>query len=324
MNTSPSPVPPGADELASLWAARLDGGELDAAGRRELEAWLGQAPEHRELLSRYCQLSTDLERTLAPAISRSGLSDRPVVSRRRWLVATVAVAAAITLLLVLRRPAPASLQSVATVSAPQMVTLSEGTRVELNAHTRFAFRNAGSERRVQMLEGEAFFSVSHDASRPFFVETSAGTVRVTGTKFSVRSESAAELEVIVAEGSVEMSTPGNAGKIMLGAGNRGFARDGQTRKEELTFDAVEDALAWREGKIVLNGLTLQEALQRFGRYHDRRIDISPAAAGKHPAGSLNLGDLEGLLVTLNDPLNSLGVRATATRQLIRVRLDTEP
>jgi transmembrane sensor len=319
MKSSPSPAPPGADETASLWAARLDGGELDAAARRELAAWLDQAPENRALLSRYCQLSADLERTLAPTLAPSDGNPG-----RRWVYAALAVAAGIAVTFSFWRPAAAP-QELATLAAVQRtVILGDGTQVELNARTRLEFRDSGTERHVRLLEGEAFFSVSHDAIRPFFVESAAGTVRVTGTKFSVRSESTADLEVIVAEGSVELSAPGQAGKIILGAGNRGFSRAGQTGKEDLTRGAIEDALAWRDGKIVLNGLSLQETLERFGRYHDRRIDISPAAAGKRPAGRLNLADLDGLLVTLNDPGNNLGVRATSAPGLIRVRLATEP
>jgi transmembrane sensor len=324
MNTSPFTPPPEADETASLWAARLDGGELEADARRELAAWLGQAPENRERLSRYGQLSADLERTLAPAIAPSARAPR-----RRWVFAALAVAAAVAVTFSLWRPTPAP-QAVTTLTAAQRtVTLSDGTQVELNARTKLEFRHTGAERRVRLLEGEAFFSVSHDASRPFFVETAAGTVRVTGTKFSVRSESGAELEVIVAEGSVEMNAaaaaPGNEDRIMLAAGNRGFARAGQTGHERLTADALENALAWREGAIVLNGLTLQEALQRVGRYHDRRIEVTPAAAGKKDiAARMNLADLDGFLETIGGPDSTFGLRVSRSSDLIRVRLATEP
>lgn len=305
--------------MASLWAARLDGGELDAAARRELATWLDEAPENRALLSRYCQLSADLERTLAPAIP-------PAAGKRgrRWVHAALAVAAAVAVTLSFWRPAPAS-QALATIAAVQRtVVLGDGTQVELNARTQLEFRDSGTERRARLLEGEAFFSVSHDAGRPFFVETSAGTVRVTGTKFNVRSESAADLEVIVAEGAVELSTPGHAGKLVLGAGNRGFFRSGQTGRDDLAPGALEDALAWREGTIVLNGLTLQEALARYGRYHDRRIEVSPAAAGLHPGGRTKLADLEGFLDYLGDPAMGLGVRVSRSPNLIRVHLATEP
>ena len=351
MKTSLSPANPGADEQASLWAARLDGGALDADARRDLEAWLGQNPEHRQLLSQYCQLSADLEVMLAPVGSESGRAATPRQARgpelverapfaaghtiprstgRRWLAAAVAIAAVVAVTLVLWRPAPAA-QAIATAAATrQTVTLEDGTQVELNARTRLEFRNVGAERRVHLFEGEAFFSVSHDASRPFFVETPAGSVRVTGTKFNVRSESAADLEVIVAEGSVEMSTPPAAPgdgteKIMLVAGNRGFARDGgRPKKEALTPDALAAALAWREGEIVLNDLTLQQALQRFGRFHGLRIEVSTAAAGLHPGGRMPLGNLDGFLENIQRPDVGLGVRVTRDAGLVRVRLLGEP
>lgn len=338
MKTFLSPANPGADEQASLWAARLDGGALEADARRELETWLGQDTDHRRLLSQYCQLSADLEQILARAVPGSGRAATPLAAGhtiprktgRRWLAAAVAIAAVVAVTFMLWRPAPAA-QAIATSTANrQTVTLEDGTQVELNARTRLEFRNLGAERRVHLFEGEAFFSVSHDASRPFFVETPAGSVRVTGTKFNVRSESATDLEVIVAEGSVELSTPpatpgGNTDKITLGAGNRGFARDGRLgAKEALTPDALAAALAWRGGEIVLNGLTLQEALQRFGRYHDRRIEVSAAAAGQHPGGRMKLADFDGFLENISRPAGGLGVSVKQEAGLVRVRLLGEP
>lgn len=330
MKTSLSPANPGADEQASLWAARLDGGELDATARRELETWLNQDTDHRRLLSQYCQLSADLEQMLAPDLSPASHAAPVRQTGRRWLAAAVAIAAVVAVTFVLWRPAPAAQEIATSTATRQTVTLEDGTKVELNARTRLEFRNVGAERRVHLFEGEAFFSVSHDASRPFFVETPAGSVRVTGTKFNVRSESAADLEVIVAEGSVEMSTPpaapgGSTEKINLVAGNRGFARDGgRPKKEALTPDALAAALAWREGEIVLNDLTLQQALQRFSRFHGQRIEISAAAAGLHPGGRMALANLDGFLENIQRPDVGLGVRVTREANLIRVRLLGEP
>ena len=322
MKTPLSPALGEADEQASLWAARLDGGKLDAAARGELETWLGQAPENRALLSRYCQLSTDLEQALAPELAAPP-ADRG--SRRAWLIGAVAAAAAIAVTFTFWRPT-ASVQQVATVAGGrQTIMLGDRTQVELNARTKLEFRNTGAERRVRLFEGEAFFSVSHDSSRPFFVETPAGSVRVTGTKFNVRAETPADLEVIVAEGSVEMSLPATspvgAARTALRPGNRGFVRNGALEKELLAGEALDAALAWRTGDLVLSGLTLQQALQRFGRYHNQSFAISSAAAAKLPGGRAKLDDLDGFLDGIRQPLE---VQAAREGDLIRIRLVGEP
>ena len=64
MNTSLSHLDPAAEDQAALWAARLDGSVLSTADRIALDAWLAVSPDHRTLLSRYCQFSADLEQQM--------------------------------------------------------------------------------------------------------------------------------------------------------------------------------------------------------------------------------------------------------------------
>lgn len=68
------------------------------------------------------------------------------------------------------------------------LTLSDGTRVYLNAESRLKYPVVfrGTERVVE-LSGEAYFKVSKDALRPFVVKMNGVNVRVLGTSFNVRS-----------------------------------------------------------------------------------------------------------------------------------------
>jgi len=62
-----------------------------------------------------------------------------------------------------------------------------------------------------MRKGEAFFSVAHDTSRPFFVTVGDVQVRVVGTKFDVKRGVDA-VHIGVAEGVVEVRRPDGAAK----------------------------------------------------------------------------------------------------------------
>ena len=64
------------------------------------------------------------------------------------------------------------------------LTLSDGTRVYLNAESRLKYPVVfrGTERVVE-LSGEAYFKVSKDALRPFVVKMNGVNVRVLGTSF---------------------------------------------------------------------------------------------------------------------------------------------
>jgi len=300
MNSFPPPPESAADEQAALWAARLDGGTLRAGDRRALEAWLAEAPPHRGLLAQYCQFSADLEiqlGALAVPAPRRRATPRP----RRWIApAILAAAAALAVAVWVKRPA-SQIETVATPAGHrQSFTLSDGTQIELNARTRLHVELSGAERRVRLADGEAFFMVSKDKTRPFTVETAAGSVRVTGTTFDVCSNSASALDVMVVEGHVQVrpGQPGGAEPYLLGAGDALSARDQRVSRRQLSADDLADALAWRRGEIVLRGVPLRDALAAFGRYHGIAITVDPDAGSKLWGGQLSLDDLDGFFATL--------------------------
>jgi transmembrane sensor len=309
MKTSQQHLDSVADEQAALWAARLDGDNLSSAHRAELDAWLAARPEHRPLLSRYCQFSADLEQQV-PALVAAGVVTLPEATEpprqryrtlRRLTAVVLAAAAAIAAGVVTLRPKP-DIESVAMASAQRgSRTLADGTRVELNANTSLRFENGRTERRVRLAGGEALFVVAQDSTRPFFVETPTGSVRVTGTTFNVRTESStAALEVTVVEGSVQVH-PGDFGgansyaPLFLSAGEQFTARGGVMSTHVLSPANLEDALAWREGYIVFRATPLVEALARYARHHGCSIQAHPEIAGELVGGRYSIDDLGGFL-----------------------------
>jgi len=302
-----------AEEQASLWAARLDGGNLTAADRSALDTWLAENPTHRSLLSHYCQFSADLEENLLALVATGAVTlppeDQPLPARRRrslpWFAGTaLAAAAAVAFVFWLVRP-NVQFESIETPAAHrQSLTLADGSRVELNARTSLRIENSRTERRVQLVTGEAYFVVSKDQKRPFIVETPAGSVRVTGTIFNVRSETASQLEVTVVEGSVQVRPTETGGTladtpVRLGAGDRLSTSAQSVVPETLSASALEDALAWRRGQIVCNGMPLKEVAARFSHYHDRKIAVAPDAAELSISGLYSLDDLDGFFTTLD-------------------------
>lgn len=337
MNSSPThPHDSAAEEKAALWAARLEGGTLDAADRNALDAWLAEKPAHRALLSDYCQFSADLEQQL-PALVSSGAVKMPASaqpSRRRWSFSwltlaggTLAAAAAVALFLVVSSPSPGVETLATSVAQRQSFTLSDGTRVELNAQTSLLVENTRDERRVRLASGEAYFAVAKDPSRPFIVETPTGSVRVTGTVFDVRTDKVSELEVTVVEGSVQVRPSDTAGTgprspVALTAGDYLIATPAGVTRRTLDASGVEDALAWRQGKVVFNNTPLSVSLARFAQYHGRGITATPAAEKLPIGGSYSLDDLKGFLDALPQ-FRDVRVNYEPSG-IIRISLRTEP
>jgi transmembrane sensor len=336
--TSPHRSHPAAEEQASLWAARLEGGTLDAADRIALDAWLAAAPAHRALLSDYCQFSADLEQVLPELVAAGSVALPPAAAqparpwfRLSWLTlaggTALAAAAAVALFFTVATPAPKAETLATSVAQRQSFVLSDGTRVELNAQTSLLVENTRDERRVRLASGQAYFAVAKDPSRPFVVETPTGSVRVTGTVFDVRTDKVSELDVTVVEGSVQvrpMTLPGQApaSPRALTAGDQLTSGPAGTRFLKLTPAALDDALAWRQGQIVTTGLPLGTVLARFAHFHGRGLTATPGAEKLGIGGRYALGDLDGFL----DKLTAIHRNVRINREpngLIRVSLVTE-
>ena len=303
MNTSPH-----AEEQAALWAARIDGSTLGAADRAALDAWLAANPAHRLLLSSYCQFSADLEQRL-PLLAgiRDGLAESPTANnttrpfpwlpRPIWAGAMLAAVAVVAVMLWPDRTRQQLQTLTAPVGARQSAVLADGSQLELNAGTAATVEITGAARHVRLAGGEAFFRVNKDPDRPFLIETPAGSVRVTGTQFNVRTE-ADGLEVVVLEGSVQVRPGGTDATRTLLPGDRFAVQGGRIELERLPEPRLADALAWRTGQVVFHGTPLREALQRFARYHGRDLAASDTAATRLVGGRYSLDDLDGFLAAV--------------------------
>lgn len=95
-----------------------------------------------------------------------------------------------------------------TERTSRVAVLPDGSEVTLAPESELRFSKAfdGSQREVY-LEGEAFFSVSHDASRPFLVYTSQVVTKVLGTSFTVKAfRKEKDVTVAVRTGKVSVYT----------------------------------------------------------------------------------------------------------------------
>jgi len=246
--------------------------------------------------------------------------DRLLVRRRqrrknrvRVAVATAAcIAAAFWLVPYLK-----DTSTVATQPARQQtLALADGSQAELNAQTNIRTDFRYGRRTVHLTKGEAFFSVAKDSAHPFLVETPAGTVRVTGTKFNVRLAASNRVEVALLEGSVAV-TPSEqeSAPVDLAPGQLLDLAAGRPTVRTLTPSELEHTLAWRDGRAVFDGDTLADAAARFADYHGVTIAVNPGVASLHLGGSYPLADLQEFLDALETTLPVRVQRETGTYRI---------
>ena len=144
------------------------------------------------------------------------------------------------------------------------LTLSDGTSVWLNAMSelRFPTRFGNTERKV-FLEGEAYFEVAPDASRPFKVEANGTVVEVLGTHFNINSYNAVTTTVV--EGSVkvihaeksELLKPGQQARVTGGI----VVEPADMRK----------AIAWKNGDFYFRSDGIVDIMEQLARWYDLSI-----------------------------------------------------
>lgn len=158
------------------------------------------------------------------------------------------------------------------------VVLADGTKVGLNSASRLIYPQSfmGKERRV-VLSGEAFFDVTHDAERPFVVETSRMNVKVLGTRFNVNDyDDNEEVSTTLVNGSVEIVS-GDQQAFRLVPGEQAYGKENELEKREVN---VRLYTSWIDGKFLFNNTELEEIAKQISRWYDVEIFFSSESVKK--------------------------------------------
>ncbi len=200
-----------------------------------------------------------------------------------------------------------------------VVQLADGSTVTLNTDTEIKVNFSAKKRRVDLMKGEAYFSVSKDRQRPFEVVTASGLVRAVGTEFNVAVFNH-ELLVDVAEGIVQLEAatkfnpnPQVLTEIKIGEAVKFHHGDNQATIEKANLARIS---AWKANKIYFNANTLAEAATEYNRYIKERIVVVDNELNEQRiTGIFNLGDIDTFVFSLEQGLN---VRVERKQGLILV------
>ncbi|HEU4994991.1 MAG TPA: FecR domain-containing protein [Gemmatimonadaceae bacterium] len=278
--------------LDSDTLGRFLAGETSHEEAAVVRRWLDENPSDAhlvEVLEREASRSTpqvDVEAALRTVKARLRATEK--TPSRLWTryvplaAAAVAVAAAG---LMLARRAPVVREQVATqsystnVGERRVIWLVDGTTVLLGPATQLVVRGRDADLGI----GEALFTVTHDALRPFTVRAGDAVIQDIGTEFTVHNDPGASVRVVVGEGAVQLThgresvtlTKGDVG--MLEAGGHVDASRGA---------ATEDDLAWTHGRLVFRNASVPELAADLRRWYGVEFRVSDTAlAARHFTGS---------------------------------------
>ncbi|MFD2943341.1 FecR family protein [Flavobacterium notoginsengisoli] len=154
------------------------------------------------------------------------------------------------------------------------VTLSDGTKVYLNAGTSLRFPQYFSENlalREVEVDGEAYFEVAKNKKQPFVVHSSKIEVTVLGTQFNFRTyPEEKKAEVVLKEGSVRLQSMEN-NLVILKPGDMGYFIDGsKTLQTKEVF--VANYIAWINGELIYRNVTFGTILKSLERHFNVKIE----------------------------------------------------
>lgn len=194
---------------AAQWTVRRDRG-LSATESIDYELWLAADPRHAAAMQRTSAAWSLLDRipesAAAPILAAA--TRRRSFWRRTATFGSLAAAALAVGLFIWSRPLPAdpalSAPALSATTTPRLVTLSDGTVVQLNTGSAVIEEFTAATRRVTLTRGEAHFAVAKNPARPFVVRAGNVDVRAVSTAFNVHLQSSA-VDVLVTEGVVQLN-----------------------------------------------------------------------------------------------------------------------
>ena len=276
-----------AENASDARLTRIFGEALGGEPSKEetLAAW--EAFEKKHISSEEEHLSFEKE---------SIVKNEKKVSKARiltWITASVAVAASLFLFIFrssqeISQPTEFSMELFSEVTSPKqveqtlsdgycvvstpaatttLVTLSDGTKVMLNANSTLEYPASFSDTEVRevRLKGEAHFEVTKNPHRPFVVKAGEMQTQVLGTIFDVKAYRKDAPKVTLMQGKVKVSNADTEVEM----------RPGQTATLQadkiVVSKASPSASDWLEGDFDMDQVTLAEAMSDIGAWYNKTV-----------------------------------------------------
>lgn len=172
------------------------------------------------------------------------------------------------------------------------LTLSDGTRLAVNAGTRVVYpvEFAGKKREIY-IDGEIFIDVARDESKPFIVKTSDLNIQVLGTQFNIMAyASDLNKQVVLARGSVKIQKNDKAdksGETILKPSEMYEYNSGQSKVVNVDISYYT---SWVDGVYIFESQRLSDVALRLSRYYGVDITCSEEAKNLKCSGKMDLKD----------------------------------
>jgi ferric-dicitrate binding protein FerR (iron transport regulator) len=171
---------------------------------------------------------------------------------------------------------PGQFLTLTTTDKPLNKILPDGTKILLNRRSslRYPAQFAANQRDVT-LNGEAFFDVVPDATRPFRIQARRSTVQVLGTSFTVRAYDAS-VSVAVRTGKVRFASGRSA--VLLTQNQQGvYVPSADSIRRSLQLNP--NVFAYKTRQLVFEGTPLRDVVQTLNELYEVDVRLENAQLG---------------------------------------------
>nr|MBI1229382.1 DUF4974 domain-containing protein [Cytophagales bacterium] len=155
------------------------------------------------------------------------------------------------------------------------LTLSDGSQVILNSGSSLTYsKNFEADRREVYLQGEAFFNVTKDSSRPFAVHSMDTKTVALGTSFNVKAYEGESVDVSLVTGKVAVNREGAINEpVILNPGEALTIDIAKDRIVKTDFDA-DLVIGWTKKWIIFKKTPLPEAVRVLENWYGVKIKLA--------------------------------------------------
>jgi len=166
------------------------------------------------------------------------------------------------------------------------MVLPDGTKVWLNnsSELKYPVGFSGSQRRVELLNGEAYFEVAASAHKAFTIGLPDGNkVEVLGTSLNIScySDEPSQKTTLV-EGKVRVTA--GSGNLILAPGQQAEESDG---KLVIRHPDVYSVTAWRRGFFNFSDADIRTVMRQIARWYDVEVKFEGEPSSEKLEGSIS-------------------------------------
>ena len=151
------------------------------------------------------------------------------------------------------------------------ITLADGSKVWLNSASSLRYPTVfvGNSRKVE-IHGEAYFEVSHNQDKPFYVNVRGVEVEVLGTHFNVNSYDDEDvIKTTLLEGSVRISD--GMGSNVLQPGQQAQVYETIKKSMSISRPDLNEVTAWKNGRFYYNNSDLENIMRQIARWYNVEV-----------------------------------------------------